>query len=92
MRWRFELDGIDGGDTIKVTNQNLNTIERARERAEAEFLEVGYNKRQIQFTTSRIDIELNQVYNVGGIPYIVKAIEYNIGASILLTVTCERYE
>ena len=91
MRWEFNID--DGGDdTVRVVNEFLNTEERATERAEAEMLEVAYQKKEISFTTTRTDLILNNIYNISGIPYIIKSIEYNIGTSILCTIQCERYE
>jgi len=92
MRWRFKIDDPRGHKTAIFTNGLLNTEERAKERAMAEFLNLSYRAKRVTIKTPRTDIILNGVYKIGGIPYIAKDIQTSVGASLLNTITFERYD
>ena len=92
MRWKFEIEEPKGDKTSIFINDLLDSEDRARERAEAEFLKLAYKTKKISITTHRTDIKLNEVYRVGGLPYIVKSIQMSIGVGILNKIDLERYE
>ncbi len=90
--WRFEIGGDNTGE-MNIVDELLDTEERAKQRAKSEFLKNAYSVRDITFSTYRTDLSINDTISVGGLPYLVKAINYDVGSTkIVIRITARRYE
>ena len=90
--WTFDIDLPNTGE-MNVSDPLLDTIERAEERVRSEFLKNAYVPNAMSFRTYRTDLKLNDIINVGGMPYIVSSMSFSINdRSIVTTVNALRYE
>jgi hypothetical protein len=90
--WLFEIDKDNTG-TIKISEPLLSDEYIAEERARAEFLINSYASIDIEFKTYRSDIELNDILNIQGLPYLVKGISARVDKEkIVFGYLCRRYE
>ena len=89
--WVFEIVGDNTG-VINVVDPLLDSVALAKERAESEFLKSSYSINDINFSTHRSDMVLNQLINLEGINYLVKDISYTIDdVSIVANIRARRY-
>lgn len=73
MIWQFDYpNGLEG--KITVVSDLLDTEERAKQRAIAEFIIGGTEKNYIEFDTYRTDLKVGQVVRVEGQKYRVVSI------------------
>ena len=92
MTWKFELN--NGRNGIKhIVDELISDVDIATQRAASEFLDNGYKKRFVNFTTHRTDIAISDIINVSGLAYIVTktTVRYNKG-QIVTHVEGVRYE
>lgn len=92
IEFEFVLENGKDGITT-VSDELLDTKERAAERANSEFLNNAFKKKQIKFGTQRTDLNINTVILLHGLKYIVKAVDVAINdKSIISNITALRYE
>ena len=90
--WRFEIDRPNTGE-MTIIDPLLDGEARAKQRAESEFLKNAYISKVIQFRTYRTDLELNQIVNIAGVPFLIKNLSFvEETDKIVATVTAKRYE
>lgn len=90
--WKFQIENGNTG-MMSVVDPLLDTEERAEERALSEFLKNAYAVNSISFLTWMTTLYLNQVVEVGGMPYLIKSIGYSGDAiKIIITVGVTRYD
>ncbi len=92
QNWKFELECNNEGE-MTVSDPLINTEERARERADSEFLKNSYSSNSITFSTYLDDINQNDVINIGGLPFLVKNITVGIDSKKeVFNITAVRYD
>ncbi len=92
LLWEFD---IQNNNTAKmsITDELLDTRERAEERAMSEFLKNSFAQNSISFKTTLTWLVLNQVIKVGGLNYIIKSISPTIDdRSMLVSIQAARYD
>ncbi len=90
--YKFELVGGNSG-VFSLSDELLDTEERAEERALSEFLKNGHSVNSVSFSTYRTDFNMNDTISLMGMPYLVKDIATDIDAvKIVTTITCTRYD
>ena len=90
--WQFVAMNGNTGEMV-ITDQLLDTEERAEERAEAELLENGYISNGFTFPTYRTDLKMLDIINIGGLPYKIIAISANVDPQkLVLSITVKRYD
>ncbi len=88
----FEIDRDNTG-TLKVSDDLLMSEDQAKERALSEMLKNSYVTKRKQFRTYRTDININDVINVKGLPFLVKQLGASFGSKdIVVSVSAQRYE
>ena len=71
--WGFEI--LNGNvSQMSIEDPLLDTQPRAQERAMSEFLKNAYAQILVTVTTHITTINLNDIVNVAGVPYLVKTI------------------
>ncbi len=92
LLWEFDLQNNNTAK-MAITDELLDTQERAEERAMSEFLKNAFAQNSITFKTSLTWLVLNQVIKVGGLNYIIKSISPTMDASsMLVTIQAVRYD
>ncbi len=92
LLWEFDLQNNNTAK-MAISDELLDTQERAEERAMSEFLKNAFAQNSISFKTSLTWLVLNQVIKVGGLNYIIKGISPMINdRSILVTIRAVRYD
>lgn len=92
-KWDFLFNGNNSGINTVIVEELLDSKDRASERAKSEFLKNSYAKREISFSTIRTDLQLNEVINVKGLPYIIKNLTTKCDVTkIVVQVKAIRYE
>ena len=90
--WKFIIENGNIG-VMSVTDPLLDTEERARERAYSEILKNGYASNSVSFSTFITSLNLNDVVEVGGVPYLIKSISYNGDSKkIIVNIGAVRYD
>ena len=90
--WKFNISNGNTGE-ITISDPLLDTYALALERAKSEFLKQSYRIREVKFSTHRTDFTKNMTINIGGLPYLVKALNTTITSStIKTTIRAIRYE
>lgn len=86
---------LENGKTgvISVSDELLDTEERAEARAIAEFLQNAYKKKTVRFETFRTDININDIVSIEGMLFIAKDVTIAITKkSMIATILALRYE
>ena len=95
---------LENGITKEINEPKILTEDVADERARAEFLEYGYTKQVVEFTTDFIDLEIHDIISIYApthrIPkaltkdkFIVKLVEhYFTSDSIKTKIRAVRYD
>ncbi len=90
--WTYEIEKDNSG-IVNINDPLLNTDASTKERAMSEFLKNAYVPKVITFGTYLIDLKINDVINVRGLPYLVKSLVTSlIGNVVTTTVRAQRYE
>jgi len=90
--YKFELLTGNTG-VLSITDELLDTQDRAEERALSEFLKSAYANNNISFRTYRTDLKLNDTINISGLPYLVKSIVATIDSTkIISSIVAVRYD
>ena len=89
--WRFKLQGENTGEAT-ISDPLLDTIDKARERAESEFLKRGYAQISTSFKTYRSDLRINDAIKINGVQWLVKSISSSVDtATTVFTAGVKRY-
>ena len=90
--WKFRISNGNTAEMI-ISDQLLDTINSATERAKSEFLKNSYKLREVRFSTHLTNFTKNMVINIQGLPYLVKSIGTVVNMkSMKITVRAIRYE
>ena len=72
IEFDFVLNSPNTGK-MTVSDPLLDDEERARTRAESEFLKNSYKNRTIKFSSWKMGIKQNNIVEINGLPYIIKS-------------------
>ncbi len=90
--WTYEIEKPNTG-IININDALLKTDASTEERARSEFLKNAYIPKEVSFETYLVDLNVNDVINLGGLPYLIKNITMIFQANILKsTIRAIRYE
>lgn len=79
--------------SMSISDELLDTEARAKVRAESEFLRNSYRKKEVVFKTHLTNLNINDVIEVDGLPYLVKRVGILINQkSIVCEILGVRYE
>lgn len=86
MIWEFEYNNGYSG-VVTVSSDLLDTEERARQRAIAEFVNGGTKQRRIEFRTYRTDLRVGDIVRIDGAAYRVSSVVLKVSdKSMIATV------
>ena len=89
--WKFQIPNENTG-VLVISDPLLDSLARATQRADSDFLKNSYELKEIRFTTYRTDLTKNMIINVRGLPYIIKGISTTItDTSIKTAIRAVRY-
>lgn len=90
----FTFDAQNGNTLVKnISDELLDTEERAEARAHSEFLQNSFRRNVVKFKTYITEIKLNNVVDVEGLPYLAKDILISIdNHKMVLNITGVRYD
>lgn len=92
MIWEFHLNNGQNGRK-EITDKLIDSELVARQRANAEFIDGGYKKRFMHFSTHRTDVNTGDVVRVGGMTYLVTSVKTAYRTGMLIAdVSGVRYE
>ena len=88
----FVLDGGKSG-TMTIVDESLSDQTAAELRARSEFLDNGYKKRFISFSTYNTSLSVNDIIMVNGLKYKIVELTYDAdNISSTVSVRGVRYE